>query len=77
VVGDGVALTGRVITVDLDGALPVELRRRVVPMQVGGDGRQSLATIDDVAGFGPGGVPEPIVVFDAVPRIAPGWFVCI
>ena len=35
VVGDRVALTGRAVAVDRDRALPIEVRRRLVAIQIG------------------------------------------
>src|ERR1700730_12066825 len=48
VVRDRVALTGRVITVERDGALPIEVRGRLVPSEIREDRRQRLAPLDDV-----------------------------
>ena len=48
VVRDRVALTGRVITVERDGALPIEVPGRLVLIEVREDRRQRLAPLDDV-----------------------------
>jgi hypothetical protein len=44
-VGDGVALARRATTVEIDGALTVEVRGHVVPVEIGEDWR-NFTTVD-------------------------------
>jgi hypothetical protein len=44
VVRDRVALTGRVVTVEVDRALPVDVRGRLVPIEVSEDRRRAVVS---------------------------------
>ena len=46
--GDDVALARRAATVEIDGALTVEVRGHVAPDEIGEDRRESFTTVDRV-----------------------------
>ena len=51
-VGDRVALPGRAVIVEGDGALPVEVCRRFISVEVLEDGRQGFSSIENAGRFG-------------------------
>src|ERR1035441_6196062 len=50
--GDDVALARRAANVAIDGALTVEVRRHVAPVEIGEDRRERFTTVDQVGRLG-------------------------
>src|SRR6266702_7407721 len=57
---NAVAFTGRSIAIEADGALAVEMRRRLILVQIGEDGSERTAAVEDVGRLGRATVHENV-----------------